>query len=215
LPAPGRLAARIWATFSFVASSAPASSAPTEDDAAATPDRYHVDQVVTIKGPPVPHVTSGWRVLRRESQSAPPPSGGVVSLVGTTQHLLYTSESQQSELLQVSRREPGQVVVLIPIGKSEAWWSMPQDRRRQHFQGTAQHEGHTAIGARFADRIYRRLYHARYLPGSEWDFLTYFEMHREETGAFRELLSRLRDPAVNPEWSFVNRETEIWMTRGG
>ena len=59
----------------------------------------------------------------------------------------------------------------------------------------------------------RRLYHARYLPGSEWDFLTYFEFTEKRAQQFRELVAALRDVKKNPEWKFVNREVEIWMKK--
>jgi hypothetical protein len=27
------------------------------------------------------------------------------------------------------------------------------------------------------------------------------------------MLTQLRDPQINPEWAFVDREYEIWMTK--
>ncbi|MGR8931848.1 MAG: chlorite dismutase family protein, partial [Gammaproteobacteria bacterium] len=70
--------------------------------------------------------------------------------------------------------------MLIPIAKSEAWWSLPQDKRGEHFRTSPGYRGHTAIGADFAARIFRRLYHARGLPGYEWDFLTYFDFDEDD-----------------------------------
>src|SRR5207249_7080274 len=101
----------------------------------------------------------------------------------------------------------------IPIAKSDAWWALAQDERDHYFRRTPDRPGHVEIGTRYAPSIFRRLYQARFQPGSEWDFLTYFEVREEDVGAFRSLLAGLRDPAVNPEWGFVERETEIWMTR--
>src|SRR5436189_125261 len=77
------------------------------------------------------------------------------------------------------------------------------------FPPAADRPGHVELGARHARTIFRRLYQARYQPGSEWDFLTYFEFSEADAGAFRALLAALRDPALNPEWAFVERETEI------
>jgi chlorite dismutase len=107
------------------------------------------------------------------------------------------------------------VAVLIPIAKSESWWAMAQDERLALMKRTAQHEGHMEIGARFAGKILRRLFHARYMPGSEWDFLTYFEFDAAESDDFRRLLEALRSPRQNPEWGHVVRETEIWMRKAG
>ncbi|MGC4089202.1 MAG: hypothetical protein QM756_15220 [Polyangiaceae bacterium] len=69
------------------------------------------------------------------------------------------------------------------------------------------------MGADYAARIFRRLYHARWLPDSAWDFLTYFEFPETERAAFVELLAKLRDPRSNPEWEFVDAEIECWMKK--
>jgi hypothetical protein len=129
------------------------------------------------------------------------------------QHVLYTDADRRTELAAISAGERGPRAVLIPITKSDAWWALAQDQRDRFFRPAADRPGHVELGARHARAIFRRLYQARYQPGSEWDFLTYFELTESDEGTFRELLSALRDPALNPEWAFVERETEIWMTR--
>ena len=35
----------------------------------------------------------------------------------------------------------------------------------------------------------------------------------EDTELDRKVLEQLRDPKQNPEWNFVDREYEIWMTK--
>jgi hypothetical protein len=50
---------------------------------------------------------------------------------------------------------------------------------------------------------------------TSYDFLTYFEFEDDDVGAFRELLTALRDPERNPEWTCVDLEWEIWMTKLG
>lgn len=132
--------------------------------------------------------------------------------IGSTQHLVYTDAATRGELTQLSRGSTGPIAVLIPICKSAAWWALAQEERQAHFSRGSQ-PGHTALGRPFAARIYRRLYHARYLPGSSWDFLTYFEFPESERPAFQELLGLLRDPEQNAEWGFVEREQEIWMRK--
>jgi hypothetical protein len=171
---------------------------------------YQVQSVVPISGAPLAGIEPGQRWSRLER------TGGLLwpdaPFVGSTQHLVYTSAATRAELTQISRAPSGPVAVLIPIRKSAAWWALAQDERQAHFT-SGQRPGHTALGRSFAARIYRRLYHARYLPGSAWDFLTYFEFPEAETAAFRELLALLRDPELNPEWAYVEREQELWLQK--
>jgi len=130
------------------------------------------------------------------------------ALRGVAQHLHYTTAEERADLTARSRTElsPGVTAVLIPIRKSEAWWQMAHDQRGHHFHAKG---GHTAIGTPYADKIFRKLYHARYL-GSGFDFLTYFEFPDAEENAFRKLLAELR---TTEEWSFVEDEYEVWMRK--
>jgi len=139
-------------------------------------------------------------------------------VAATVQHLGYTTREQSDDLRARSSTGSGPSAVFILIRKSEAWWAMSQDERQSFFLPSKRGAGHTAIGAAYTDRIFRRLYHARYAapvaPGNEaWDFLTYFELLPQEEGLFRSLLGELRDPLRNPEWAFVDREMEVWTTR--
>ena len=71
-----------------------------------------------------------------------------------------------------------------------------------------------SIGANYVDRIHRKLYHTRYaVETRDHDFITYFEFDRAHTDDFQRLLTALRDPERNPEWKYVDREYEIWMTK--
>lgn len=170
--------------------------------------RYAVHRVNAVRGAPLDVVSPGMSLSRVES-----PAGFAVpnaALVGVTGHVVYTGRAERTELLARSAPESGPVAVLIPIRKWPAWWALPQDERQSHFQARG---GHLEVGMPFADRIFRRLYHSRYAPGSAWDFLTYFEFPADRAPEFLALLDGLRDPAKNPEWAFVDRETEVWMTR--
>lgn len=160
--------------------------------------------------------SSGPIELREEAQSTIP----IVAFRGMTQHLHYTSEAQRKELDASSHSEfePSNdtIAVLIPIGKSLQWWELAQDRRQTHFQVGVEHEGHTAIGAPYVDRVFRKLYHSRYIsPLTPYDFLTYFEFRRTHKDDFKMLLTELRDVARNPEWAYVEQEYEVWMTKIG
>ena len=171
---------------------------------------YRVERVNPVRGAPASFVDPLGPLWRVElAGQLPIPDA---PFIGTTGHLVYTDAATRAELVAVSAAEKGPHAVLIPICKSSEWWALSQDARQAYLDGSRA-TGHVAIGRNHAARIYRRLYHARYLPGSQWDFLTYFEFEGSDVGRFEELLTALRDPAQNPEWTFVDRETEIWLTR--
>jgi hypothetical protein len=175
---------------------------------------YRVVSEQTIAGAPC-GLTRGDRIWRVEGDEALEASASHNGLVwdGVTTHLQYTTASERSELLAISAAPRLGHVVMIPIAKSAAWWALAQDERQAFFRKGSRSEGHTRIGMTVADRIFRRLFHARYQPHSAWDFFTYFEFAAEDAAAFREMLATLRDPERNPEWAYVVRESEIWMQR--
>ena len=172
--------------------------------------RYSVERVIPVRGPGLPGVEAGQPLWRVEMAGRLPIPDA--PFLGTSTHLVYTDSNTRTELTGISAAESGPVAVLIPIRKSAEWWALAQDQRQAYFEPGAR-SGHIAIGRVHAARIYRRLYHGRYLPNSEWDFLTYFEFGTLDRSVFADLLSMLRDPKHNPEWAFVDRELEIWMTR--
>jgi hypothetical protein len=171
---------------------------------------YEVDRLSPVIGPVTPGVEVGRRLWRLEAPGRLPLPDA--PFIGATTHAVYTDSATRAELAQISRGESGPVAVLIPIRKTAEWWALGREQRQAYVMEGAPN-GHMAIGRRYADRIYRRLYQARYLPGSEWDFLTYFEFPVTEVQTFVALLSALRNVDENPEWAFVDREIEIWMSR--
>ncbi len=186
---------------------------------------YRVKEIVPIRGE-APNLKQGWSVVRIETPVPPSLSeelssgSSVIQFFGVTQHLHYTSYAQRQELdrRSIPELEPSDhtAAVLIPIRKSQEWWRLSQDQRQAYFQKTDTHEGHTAVGLRYADQIFRKLYHSRYLGAVlKYDFLTYFEFMDVYKRNFRTLLSELRDTKDNPEWAFVDSEFEIWMTKIG
>jgi hypothetical protein len=198
----------VWAQF-FAADP----GAPVEVPVGGRVDRYHVDAVERRAGAAVADLAPGATLVRVEGPGPRLPLGRGFRAVGVVQHVLYTGAERRKELAAVSTGERGPRAVLIPIAKSDAWWALAQDEREAFFRRASDRPGHVEIGAHYAGSIFRRLYQARYQPGSQWDFLTYFELTDGDAGTFRELLAALRDPGLNPEWGFVERETEIWMTR--
>ena len=95
---------------------------------------------------------------------------------------------------------------LIPITKSEAWWELAQDERRQIFEESSRH---VATGLEYVPAVARRLHHGRDL-GEPFEFLTWFEFAPEDADAFEELVGRLRETA---EWAYVEREIDIRVIR--
>ena len=194
--------------------------------------RYTVEACRAITGP-APSILAG--PLVRIESAAPVELAGVPAshqFRGTAQHLNYTSTPQRADLEARSRTplidgaaDPSDVIcVMIPIAKSAAWWALSTDVRTGHFQraaadgpamSLAAHHQHTAIGAPYVERIYRKLYHSRYHGGPDspipYDFVTYFEFLEADRLAFDELLAGLRDTKLNPEWAYVTNEFEVWM----
>lgn len=186
----------------------------------ATFTRYRVDRVVGVTGEPAVQLSPGTTLFRLETAARIGlPEGTAAKLLfqGVPQHLEYTTKSQRTELLQSRAEVPASadtVAVIIPIRKSAAWWSLAVDERMAHFQKSREKPGHTAIGAEYIDRIYRKLYHTRYsIETTDHDFITYFEFLKANEEDFKSLLKKLRDKDNNPEWGFVDREYEIWMTK--
>jgi chlorite dismutase len=174
-------------------------------------DHYRIVSVTSHRGAPLEGFEVGARLSRVESTLGLPAGGG--DLVGVTQHLGYTRAGERAELAATATPGANAHVVVIPLTKSQTWWSLAHDERDGLFRGAGKAEGHVSVGRPHAKTILRKLYHGRGLPGAGWDFLTYFEFEPELEADFRALLAGLRDPARNPEWTDVVRESEIWLTR--
>lgn len=206
-----------WITFAAGISSPPAFAAP---DAAAGHTLYEVAFCRPVIGP-APPIASGSPLLRLESSRPPilPGCDPAFEFRGTAQHQQYTAGSQRAELDSIGPFPNSSDLhcVLIPIHKTADWWQLPADVRGGFFHRGGEHHQHAAIGAPYAKRIHRRLFHSRYGGGAEapipYDFLTYFEFQESELSAFQDLLAGLRDTSRNPEWAYVDGEFEIWMRR--
>jgi hypothetical protein len=173
-------------------------------------DRFRVDAVHTLRGAPIAGIAPGASFLRLESTRELPAGSG--DIVGVTEQLLYTRAAERADLATTSPPGADALCVLIPVTKSEAWWQLAFDERDALFRGGAR-PGHLALGLPLARTLLRKLYHGRPLPGAGWDLLAYLECAPSERPQFEALLAALRDPERNPEWSYVERESEIWLTR--
>lgn len=135
------------------------------------------------------------------------------ALRGITSNERYVTRGEKTELVS---KQPGlgrpaaTCAALIPIRKTPEWWALSQDERRKVFE---EQSSHLKTGMRFLPAIARRLHHCRDLgPDEPFDFLTWFEFAPEDANAFEDLVGQLRR---SPEWTFVDRECDIRVTRDG
>jgi chlorite dismutase len=152
-------------------------------------------------------LATGARLAVTEAPLAAAP--GVWTLSGTTSNVRYANRAEVTALRarQAGLDRPEATrAALIPVRKSEAWWALAQDERRDILEEQSRH---TAIGMDYLPQIARRLHHSRDL-GEPFDFLTWFEFAPEHEAAFDALLVRLH---ATPEWTYVEREVDIRLER--
>ena len=142
-------------------------------------------------------------------------------VVGPTQ---YTGNlMHEFAYAQQMAQQPGAVAphaFLLPLSKTDAWWSMDWMERHTYFlprydgSGRRVHEGHALAAAEGVPHLMRRTYKAERVPApaGEYDFLTYFECSDAGVPVFHRVCAALRDPDRNPEWCFV-REGPKWHGR--
>ena len=177
----------------------------TVDFVAGREGAWSIDRIVPVTGQALPPAAC----LSIVTTGQPPVEAVAWQLKGTVSHARY---SHRSELVELAARQEGlgrpasRRAVLIPIRKSAAWWALAQDERRAIFEEQSRH---IRIGMDYLPGIARRLHHSRDL-GEPFDFLTWFEFAPEDEAPFDAMLSRLRETA---EWSFVEREVEIRVSR--
>jgi hypothetical protein len=168
---------------------------------------WSVEILRAIRGQPLPAVGALRRVEGPDFE--PPTSSASWVLRGVRSNERYLEKGEKQLLAGVQEglgRPASRCAALIPIRKSETWWSLAQDERREIFEARS---GHIAVGARYLPAIARRLYHARDL-GEPFDFLTWFEFSDAHAGALDDLVGRLRE---TEEWRYVVREVEIRVRR--
>jgi hypothetical protein len=164
---------------------------------------WRVTATNTIFGDPLP----GVKAVDMLAGNQTPPAGAAWLLRGVTSNDRYVQYSEKARLLTrqpVLGRSEATLAALIPIRKSNAWWTLTQDERRQIFE---EDSAHIKIGMKYLPEIARRLHHCRDLTTAEpFDFLTWFEFAPAHVAAFDDLLAELRD---SREWRYVERECDI------
>jgi chlorite dismutase len=133
------------------------------------------------------------------------PSATSWRVAGVASHVRYVERAEKTQLAAVQAelgRPEATCAALIPIKKSNAWWELTQEERRQIFEDKSHH---IAASLKYLPAIARQLYHCRDL-GEPFDFLTWFEYAPEHAAAFEELLAMLR---ATEEWTYVEREVDV------
>ena len=166
---------------------------------------YRIDSMQAVVGEPLAQASH----LSVHEGLWHAPDDAAWSLRGVSGHVRYVEQPEKQRLAAVTPalgRPEAKLAALIPIRKSEAWWSLAQDERRAILETRSQH---IAIGMRYLPAIARRLSHSREL-GEPFDFLTWFEYAPEHAAAFEELLQALR---ASEEWSYIEREVDVRLRR--
>ena len=167
--------------------------------------RWRVDSLTAVTGEAMP---AAPRLAMVEGGPAPAATGGW-ALQGVVGHARYAERAELTALAArqegLGRREATRAA-LIPIRKSAVWWALAQDERRDIMEARGRH---TALGLEYLPMVARRLHHSRDLL-QPFDFLTWFEFAPEHEALFDEMTARLR---ATPEWSYVDREVDVRLTR--
>lgn len=167
--------------------------------------QWRVTDVKAITG------TSLAMAARLDIVNGAPSAPAVWTLQGVTSNERYVQQDEKQKLVVVQQgpgRPSSTQAALIPIRKNAAWWALTQDERRDILEAKSRH---IEIGLRYLPPIARRLHHCRDLATVQgYDFLTWFEFAPEHAKAFGELLLALRS---TPEWTYVERETEVHLRR--
>jgi hypothetical protein len=141
------------------------------------------------------------------------PDGGKWVLRGVTSNARYVTRVEKAALAEKQAalgRPAATLAALIPIRKSAKWWELTQDERREIFEETSKHN---TIGLKYLPGIARRLHHCRDMAEAQpFDFLTLFDYAKADAAAFDDLVAALR---TTVEWTFVEREVDIRLTRAG
>lgn len=134
---------------------------------------------------------------------------GLWTLKGIVSNIRYTNKEEKEKLTSIQAdlgRPEATYAALIPSRKSETWWTLAQDERREIFEAQSHH---TQTGLKYLPAIARKLYHCRDI-GEQFDFLSWFEYAPSDSEAFEELVKILRK---TEEWKYVDREIDIRLIR--
>lgn len=170
---------------------------------------WRVTGSTVVAGEPAPGIKGFLNIAEGDRHDEPGGSGAHTLLRGVASNVRYATGAEVSSLRAVQQglgRPLASMAALIPISKSDAWWTLAQDERRAIFEEQSRHH---SIGIRYLPEIARKLYHGRDL-GEPFDFLTWFEFAPSREMMFNDLLAELR---ASREWTYVTREIDIRLVR--
>jgi len=142
-------------------------------------------------------------------EDASPDYEPIWQLRGVVSNSRYATSAELRQLAALSPnlgRQEATVAALIPIKKSETWWTMGQDERRTIIEENSMH---IARSMKHLPAVARRLHHSRDLD-EPFDFLTWFEYAPQHASAFEDLVAELR---TTEEWKYVEREVDVRLVR--
>jgi chlorite dismutase len=171
---------------------------------AGTTGARRIERISAVCGEPL---APARRLAVTEAPAAP--GTGFWSLRGVVSHPRYATSAELRQLAAVQAglgRPETCRAALIPIRKSDTWWTMGQDDRRAVFEDASRH---IARSMRYLPAVARRLHHSRDL-GEPFDFLTWFEYASDHAAAFEDLVGELR---ATEEWRYVVREVDVRLTK--
>ncbi len=170
---------------------------------------WRITALAPVKGAS-PAAMPSLSVVHSEAIALPLlPSQTSWRLAGVASHVRYVERPEKTLLAEAQAglgRPEASCAALIPIRKSAAWWELTQEERRRIFEDQSHH---IAVGLKYLPMIARQLYHCRDL-GEPFDFLAWFEYAPQNALFFEDLVRALRG---TEEWSYVEREVDIRMTR--
>lgn len=135
--------------------------------------------------------------------------GELWKLKGVISNVRYVEKTERDQLRsrQEGLNRPDSIcAALLPIKKSQQWWEMTQDERREIFE---QKSKHIEANLKYLPAIARQLYHSRDI-GEEFDFLTWFEFRQEDTNLFNDMINGFRETL---EWKYVIGEIDFRLTK--
>jgi hypothetical protein len=172
---------------------------------------WRIRNTIAVRGESLPAAARLDVIPGEPVTENPDPNPDGWTLRGVTSNERYVTNEEKAQLVSVQEglgRPDSVYAALIPIRKSDAWWALTQEQRREIFEGQSRH---THTGLKYLPAIARRLHHCRDLATKEpFDFITWFEYRPEDEPAFDQLLAELRK---TPEWEFVEREVDVRLAR--
>ncbi|MFK5982235.1 MAG: chlorite dismutase family protein [Flavobacteriaceae bacterium] len=166
---------------------------------------WKVTDMITVKGEPikeVSHIDIVPSTLEKSEE-------GIWVHKAIVSNTRYVEREELTKLQAVQPnlgRKDATCASLIFMDKSDKWWVMTQDERREIFEEKSHHIG---LSMKYLPAIARAVYHSRDIK-EEFDFVAWFEYAPSDTEAYENLLIEIRKVK---EWDYVTREIDIRLVK--